>query len=301
MMPFMSTKVILDTDIGSDIDDAVCLAYLLGKPGCELLGITTVSGEPVKRAMMASAQCKRAGKKVPIFPGAEHPLIGKQHQPLTPQAAALSKWNHETNFPQGQAIEFLRQTIRNHPGEITLLAIGPLTNIALLFAIDPEIPQLLKSLVIMGGIFDTTRTKNHRGGDWEWNIHCDPHAAAMVYRTSAPVHRSIGLDVTTRVTMDAAEVREKFQTPLLQPVLDFAEVWFKHTGKITFHDPLAATTIFDPKICTFERGRAEVELYNPDFHAVTRWSGDESGPHEYATTVDAERFFSEFFQVTGPG
>lgn len=65
----MATKILLDTDIGSDIDDALCLAYLLAKPECELLGITTVSGEADKRAMMASAMCKIAGKHIPNRPG----------------------------------------------------------------------------------------------------------------------------------------------------------------------------------------------------------------------------------------
>lgn len=63
----MTVKLLLDTDIGSDIDDAVCLAYLLAQPQCELLGITTVSGEPIRRAMIASAICTAAGKDVPIY------------------------------------------------------------------------------------------------------------------------------------------------------------------------------------------------------------------------------------------
>ena len=123
----MTTKVLLDTDIGSDIDDAVCLAYLLAQPECELLGITTVTGEADKRAMLASALCKVAGKEVPIFPGAEQPLLIAQKQPRVPQAAALDRWAHDTTFPQGQAISFLQQTIRAHPGEVVLLGIGPMT------------------------------------------------------------------------------------------------------------------------------------------------------------------------------
>ena len=71
-------KILLDTDIGSDIDDAVCLAYLLANPKCELLGITTVTGEAIKRAQMASALCTVAGKEVPIYPGAENPLLVAQ-------------------------------------------------------------------------------------------------------------------------------------------------------------------------------------------------------------------------------
>ena len=117
----MSAKILFDTDIGSDIDDAVCLAYLLKQPKCELLGITTVSGEPVKRAMLASALCKVAKKDIPIYPGIENPMFIEQKQPYSPQSVALKNWVHETAFPKGEAIEFMRHTIRKNPGEVTLL------------------------------------------------------------------------------------------------------------------------------------------------------------------------------------
>ena len=130
-------KVLLDTDIGSDIDDAVALAYLLANPACELLGITTVAHESEKRAMLASALCKVARRNLPIFPVADAPLIIPSTRYPPNQAARLPFWPHETTFPRGSAIEFLRTTIRRHPGEIDLLAIGPLTNIALLFTTDP--------------------------------------------------------------------------------------------------------------------------------------------------------------------
>src|SRR5215831_5133450 len=117
----MSLKVLLDTDIGSDIDDAVCLAYLLAQPECELLGITTVSGEAEKRAMLASVLCKIAGKDVPIYPGAEQPLLVAQRQRVAQQATTLQKWAHEKTFPQHRAVDFLRKTIHAHPGEVILL------------------------------------------------------------------------------------------------------------------------------------------------------------------------------------
>ena len=194
----MSIKVLLDTDIGSDIDDAVCLAYLLANPECELLGITTVSGEAEKRAQMAIALCKVAGREIPIFPGAEKPLLIPQRQPEAPQASALNKWEHDRRFPKGRAISFLRETIYSHPGEIMLLAIGPLTNIALLFSMDPEIPSLLKGLVMMCGVF-TNRLAGV--GPLEWNAMLDPHATAISYHHDVKMHRSVGLDVTCQVTM----------------------------------------------------------------------------------------------------
>ncbi|HBX69718.1 MAG TPA: nucleoside hydrolase [Chloroflexi bacterium] len=283
----MRQKLILDTDIGSDIDDAVCLAYLLANPDCQLLGITTVTGEGQKRAEMASALCRIAGKDVPIFIGAEEPLVVAQRQPHAPQAAVLPHWSHATSFTRGEAVRFLQQTIRAHPGEITLLTIGPLTNIALLFKADPEIPALLKGLVMMAGVFTHDRL--------EWNALLDPHASAIVYRTSITVHRSIGLDVTLQVKLPAKEVRQRFQAPLLRPVLDFAEVWFQEREEIVFHDPLAATTIFDPQICTFQRGRVKIELGDPERLGQTHWQPGNSGGHEVAAQVNPQRFFAHFF------
>ena len=219
----MTQKVLFDTDIGSDIDDAVALAYLLAQPECELLGITTVTGQAVLRARLASALCLAAGQDIPIFPGRETPLLGRQLQPLAPQAAALARWQHAADFPREEALGFLHRTIRAHPGEVILLATGPLTNVAALFAMDEEIPSLLKGLVLMCGMF---ASRHDDGGMLEWNARLDPHATAIVYASAVRTHHSIGLDVTEKVTMSAGEVRQRFQMPRLLPVLDFAEVGF---------------------------------------------------------------------------
>ena len=291
----MPEKVLFDTDIGTDIDDAVCLAYLLAQPACELLGITTVSGESTKRAMLASALCRAAGKDVPIYPGAEIPLLIEQMQPKAQQADALGDWPHDKDFPQGAAIEFLRQTVRAHPGEITLVAVGPLTNIGLLFRADPEIPRMLKGLVLMCGQFFGRAAGR---GPVEWNASCDPHAAAIVYQSTVANHRSHGLDVTRQVTMSAKEVRARFQVPLLRPVAAFAEVFFERRNNITFHDPLAATTVFDDRICTFATGNVQVELENQQLAGFMHWQEDDAtGRHQVADTVDSDQFFAHYFSV----
>lgn len=292
----MATKILLDTDIGSDIDDAVCLAYLLAQPECDLVGITTVSGEPDKRAMLASALCTEAGAEVPIFPGAPNPILGRQYQPRAPQAETPPKWEHRTDFPQGKAIGFMRDVIRENPGEVVLLGIGPLTNIALLFTMDPEIPSLLKGLVLMCGVF----VKSISVRNIEWNALCDPYAAAVVYNSRAPMQRTVSLDVTTEVVMDADEVRGKFGAGLLKLVRDFAEVWFQRQPRVTFHDPLAAAVIFDDSICNFKRCIVEVELESSALRGMTIDVPDpETGPHEAAATVDKERFFDHFFGAFG--
>jgi purine nucleosidase len=289
----VTVKVLLDTDIGSDIDDAVCLAYLLANPDCDLLGITTVSGEPAARASMASALCRVASREVPIYPGREQPLLIEQRQTHAQQAVALNRWPHQADFPAGQAVEFLRSTIRAHPGEISLLAIGPMTNVAALFAADAEIPSLLKSLDLMCGAFTNQQPRREPR---EWNALLDPAAAAIVYRARPPQHRSIGLDVTVQVQLPAAEVRQRFQSaPLLRPVLDFAEVWFQQAETITFHDPLAAATIFDDTLCGFARGQIDIELTSPRLAGLTHWTPDPNGPHEVALTVKALKFFDHYF------
>ena len=292
-------KILLDTDIGSDIDDAVCLAYLLANPACHLLGITTVTGQAEQRARIAASICDAAGRRIPIHPGAEIPLLAEQKQPEAHQAAALPAAYRGLQFSRGEAIVFLRETIRRHPGEVTLLAVGPLTNVALLFLVDPEIPELLERLVLMCGAFDepVAREEGIRGGiRAEWNAAGDPHATAIVYRQSVPVHRTIGLNVTERVTMNGDDARSRFQLPLLESVLPYAGIWLASQPKITFHDPLAAATIFDEGICRFEKGEVAVELENPALRGATRWRGPAAdGRHEIAAAVDPERFFQHFF------
>lgn len=289
----MKTKVLLDTDIGSDIDDAVCLAYLLAQPRCDLLGVTTVTGEAEKRAMMVSAMCRAAGRgEIPIYPGCDSPILVKQRQPIAQQAPGLAGMDYATSFPRGEAVEFLRRTIRANPGEVVLLTIGPLTNAGLLFAVDPEIPSLLKGLVMMAGHFKTAECPT------EWNTGGDPHATAIVYRARAALHRSIGLDVTMGVRLEAPEVRERLRGSAFAEVMKFYPYWVDGNGPIIFHDPLAAATIFDESLCEWERGSVEVPLTKEE-EGWTRWtaSGEAGAPHEIASSVDAARYFEHFFSV----
>lgn len=290
------TKVLLDTDIGTDVDDAVCLAYLLSHPDCELLGITTVTGEPEKRASLASILCQMAGKDIPIYPGAERAMLGEQRQPLAQQAAALPRWPHQTDFPKGQAVNFLADTIRLHSGEITLLSIGPLTNIGLLFSLHPDVPQLLSSFVMMGGNFDELGPEAER---IEWNVAGDLRASEIVYSTPVRLHRSLGLNVTQRVMMSADEVRDRYTASLLRPVLDMAEIWFKGFYPfITYHDPLAAATIFEPDLCSYQQGTVALDLV--DQPGKTTWHPSQSDtPHQVAMDVDVDRYFEHFFNIVG--
>lgn len=294
-MPQDSVPILFDTDIGSDIDDAVALAYLLREPRCELVGITTVTGEPQARARLADALCRVAGRtEVPIHSGIERPLLIEQRQKEAPQRAVLSRWPHRETFSANTAVPFMQQVIRSRPGEITLLAVGPFTNVGVLFAMDPEVPSLLKRLVVMGGVYTTAVAGAART---EWNAGGDPHAAARMFQSPVPETVAFGLDVTLRCSLDAGECRGRFTGPLLGLVAEMAEVWFNHRPRLVFHDPLAAAAIFHPDLCTYERGTIEVELHSPRVAGMTHWRPDPSGPHRIAVDVNAGRFFNRYFSV----
>jgi purine nucleosidase len=284
--------VLLDTDIGNDIDDAVCLAYLLAQPRCELLGVTTVTARPDLRAQLVSALCRHAGREdVPIYPGVADPLVGPAVQEPPPQAVVLEHWEHDTSFPSESAVDFLRRTIRAHPGEVTLLTIGPLTNVALLFAADPEIPTLLESLVCMGGPYAP------QSAAADWNLHCDPYAAAQVFAAPVPVLRAIGLNVTTQVRMAAADFRQRCETPALRPVADMAQSWFDDHSDVVFHDPLAGATIFEPDLCRYESGDVTVNTEPGPLATYTSWRPRPDGRHQIAVDVRPEAFLEHYFEI----
>lgn len=282
--------VLLDTDPGSDIDDALAIAYLLRQPQCELVGITTVTGNTVHRAGIVEVICRAYGREdVPIIAGARETLVHGRGQPFVPQYYAIADRPHRKDYEPDQAVDFMRRTIRSRPGEIVLLSIGPLTNVALLFALDPEIPSLLRGFVSMLGSFD-------RPGN-EWNAICDPGATTAVVKRST-LHTMIGLDVTMRCTMPPHEVRERFAKGPQSVILPMAEKWFETVDKITFHDPLAAAVLFEPDLCSYRPGKV-VSPIDRENEGATVFSSDDLGPHWVADMVDVDRFFAHYFEVLG--
>ena len=184
----------------------------------------------------------------------------------------------------------MRKTIRENPGEITLVAIGPLTNVALLFATDPEIPSLLKELVLMCGDF----IRENAGA--EWNAMLDVLATAIVYAAKVPVHRSIGLNVTTQVKINKAQMKERFTAKVLEPVKQFAEIWFEKKEFMIYHDPLAVMTLFDDGICSFVRCGAKV-LFPDNAEAGKIVLDMSKNDIEVADQVDAEYALERFFKI----
>jgi purine nucleosidase len=291
--------LLLDTDIGSDIDDAIALGFLLAEPRCDLRGVTTVSGRPQVRAALCDAVARAAGRTdLPVHAGAEHAILGPTPQPAVPQAAVLDRYDHRPadDFAPNTAVTFLRDQILAEPGAITLLTIGPMTNAALLFATYPETAAALRSLVIMGGAYGMSPWG--AGGTQEWNCVCDPDAAAVVYRTPVAQHRSLGLNVTRHCTMPSGDAIERFRGigGAMGVVADMTGVWAERVETVTFHDPLAAAAIVEPDVCTWRRGRVVVERVSRRLRGATSFDADVDGaPHEVGDTVDPARFFDVLF------
>ena len=221
----MPTKIILDCDPG--IDDALAIAFAHGHPGIELTGITTVAGNVglAKTTANALAVCEFIGAAgTPVTAGCAGPLLrpaldarqvhgdsGLGGAVLPPAAASPAP---------GHAIDYIIETVRAAPGEITLVATGPLTNIALAVRREPRLADWVRGFVIMGG----SAGRGNVTPAAEYNIWADPEAAAAVFRAGWTV-TMLGLDVTMRTGATEAVLRRMsglgpLGTGLLLPALE---------------------------------------------------------------------------------
>ncbi|MFW6013160.1 MAG: nucleoside hydrolase [Candidatus Bipolaricaulota bacterium] len=283
-------KVLLDTDIGTNIDDAACLAYLLCQECCELLGVTTVTGRAGRRAALADALATSLGHDIPVCSGAEKPLLGDQVQTEAPQADLLKDRGLDYSFRNNRAVRFMREALSKNPGEVTILAVGPLTNVALLFALERNLPNLAKRVVMMNGCFSEKKI--------ETNASLDPHAAAIVYGSEIQELWSIGFDVTRQCSVNREWMMEVFfqgQSNLLE---DLVRSWWDGHEHMALHDPLAAATIFRPDLCSYSKHGVEVELCEDGWKGRTSLVEPANNiSTKIATGVDRAEFLQHYRRV----
>ncbi len=174
------TPVLFDTDIGTDIDDAYALGLILQSPELKLVGVTTVSGDAVARARLAAKLLQVANRAdVPVYAGTS----------TATQYMAQAEWSKgftSAALHESGGVAFLREQINAHPGELTIIAVGELTNIAALLDSDPGIAKKIKALAIMGGAvrhgYDPAKP-----AEPEWNIRCNASAAQKVFTSGVPL------------------------------------------------------------------------------------------------------------------
>jgi len=297
-------KVVWDMDPG--VDDALALILALKSPEVQVLGITTVAGNaPVE---MTSANARRVleclnADSIPVAMGAANPL----NHPLED---ALSHHGPDglgncglplplTPLYPAKAWDFLARLVLDAPDELTLVATGPLTNVAYAFELHPELPELLAGLVLMGGAYSLTPYgKGNQTPFAEFNIWQDPEAAHIVFNSGADIF-AVGLDVS----MDPAaclnsqhleQIKTK-RTPDAHLVAQLVEYEIKYHGCCRMHDPLALAVLLDASLLDFTSARVEVAKGNDWDRGVTRiLSSGSSQLIHVASAVDGPRFLKLF-------
>ncbi len=229
--PREATKVILDTDIGGDVDDVYALALLASLPGIKILGVTTAYGQPEPRAKIAAKLLKVMGQPhIPVYQGLPGPGGPGRQQDW---AKSFASDSIRTDDP----IAFMRTEIERAPNQVTLIGIGPLGNLAALFTRYPETAKKLKQVVLMAGAF-YVGYNNRAPAEPEWNVASDVPAARTVFQSGAPLTVA-GLDVTTMMQLDEERQKRLFAlgTPLTDALSALTHLWGNHTP--TLYDPFA--------------------------------------------------------------
>jgi inosine-uridine nucleoside N-ribohydrolase len=238
------TKIVLDTDIGTDIDDAWALGYVLKSPSLDLLGVTIADGDTAERARLACKLLARLGRTdVPVAVGRRTPAVpadridyqfmwAEDFRGYSPVAAT--------------AVAFLADLIRTHPREITLVAVGPLQNIGDLVRLHPDVVPLVKRVVLMSGSIGASYYSPTAVA--EWNVKLAIPDAQAVYAAAWPL-TIVPLDSTSYVRLEDGEreTLRKAGTRLTVALETLLRLWTAGPGsRMTLHDQLALAEAQEP-------------------------------------------------------
>jgi inosine-uridine nucleoside N-ribohydrolase len=239
-------KVIIDTDIGDDVDDAFALALAVKSPELEILGVTTTFGDTEARAKIVDRFLGEVGRaEIPVLAGRATATKNPMSQRRYGEGGHFAKTSH------ADAVEFLLDEIRKYPGEITLIAIGPLMNVGAAIDRDADTFRKLKRVVLMGGSV-------RRGyGDLgytppvppmpEWNILNDVASAQKLFAAGVPLF-VMPLD-STQLKLD--EVKRAFLFGQGTAVTDSLVVQYHLWGQMTptLFDPMTVAFVLQPSLC----------------------------------------------------
>ena len=325
-------------DVDTGIDDAIALIYLLAGTDADLVGIASTGGNIAVDQVCANnlgllELCRAPG--IPVSRGANEPLGGQER----------GRWpgNAKVHGPKGLGYAELPPTDRRltshdavaariaaahtHAGDLIGLVTGPLTNLALALRAEPELPTLLRRLVIMGGRFDSPRSSGSTASVAEWNIRVDPEAASEVFAAWALTSRTpgaqwqqslpivCGLDLTRVVAMtpdilhrlvSAAGATAGPPNLLIRVIEDALRFYFEShqdrgLGYLAYlHDPLAAAVALDPQLIATRVATVDVELADNRGMTIADWSGNREPNARIGIGVDPVVFFDRFIERVGP-
>jgi len=305
-------KIMIDCDVG--VDDALALILAFHSPELEVKAVTGVNGnvplEQVFENIKKVLSLIQPKNKPLIARGAEQPLKGKPvyaHSVHGQDGLGGAKIDRKEGkewwqFHDGPADELITKMARQHPNEMTLIAVGPLTNLALAIQKDPEGMSKVKETVIMGG---AVRTGGNITPYAEFNIFSDPSAASIVFGSELLI-TLVPLDVTREVSL-TSQWMERRVAPIGNPFSKFAieatgydsaRHQFRNKDLIHLHDPLAVGVVVDPELVTKVRLPIGVETREGQYYGRTSEMGE--GPKiEVCLEVNAKGFLDLFLSRLG--
>ncbi len=291
--------ILLDTDIGTDIDDAYALVLAATAPELDLRAVTTVCGDTFTRAEIALKLLKLLGHPAPVAVGAGLPLgnvpwrgwDGYEGEGLDLSDVNWRRDAHPLGAPHLIADLAARGAERGEP--LTFLAIGPLTNLALALTLHPEATRRLARVVWMGADFGGFGQGNARS---EHNVACDPLAADLVLRSGLPV-TIVGYNVGVQTRMTRADLEELrgIGGSLVEALAALHAVWFRWIGRdfSPMYDPLTALSTFRDDLIGTVPARARVDLGAPEPGTVVFEEGG-TAPHRVAVNLNLPAFDALF-------
>jgi inosine-uridine nucleoside N-ribohydrolase len=241
-------KIIIDTDIGDDIDDAFAVALALKSPELKILGISTTFGDTESRAKILDRTLGEAGRSdIPVVAGIPTATKSTMTQRLYGEGGHFAKTSHPGS------IDFILDQIRRYPGQITLIAIGPLMNVGALIEKDPQTFLKLKRVVMMGGSIERgygDPWSASRGPEPEWNILNDIPAAKKLFLSGVPLY-VMPLD-STQLKFEEVKRAYLFRqgTPLTDALTLLYHEWGQQTP--TLFDPMTISYLLNPQVCPVE-------------------------------------------------
>lgn len=317
----MKRRVVLDTDIGSDVDDALCLALALASPEIELVAVTTVSRRPWLRAGIARRLLDLAGRRdVPVFAGCERPRaggdtfvwFGNEGKEILTDGEIAGLGSAEATSPGESAVDALGRLLRAHD-DLEVCAIGPLTNLGELLARDPEAYRRIRYLTIMGGHL---RRVAYGGATFlhgvDYNLCSDGAASQAVLSAGLPI-RLVTADVTLQTWITPADRARLASrgTPLNAVLARAVDAWAPVMRQIFtgfgatmgednaafLHDPLALASVYDESFCEFADLEVEPAIEGGIFRTIERSAATSATRRmRCATAVDAVRFRAHFME-----
>lgn len=282
----MAVKIFVDTDIGSNVDDAFALAIAAKLPDAEIIGVTTVGSMVAVRAQLARKVLISVGKRgIPVSAGCGQGLIEPPSRHFPEQAPVLDEVD-KLFFPPANGTDFLRDAIKRHPGELVVVTLGAMTNLALALRAEPALCRLIRRLVVMAG----TEALHYA----ETNIRSDPEAAHIVFNSGIPFVM-VPKDITQHAVMPETLVERlsKSGSPLCKLLWEMTKIWLQTTGAKApvLNDPLAVAVAVYPDIAKLERVRVEVELRGIHTRGYTIVTPEPTGPGWLVRSVDWDKFW----------